>query len=173
MDLGMQFLFIGIALGLVVLNGFFVNAEFAIVKVRDTRIEQLMHEGSRPAKTAHRLVQNMDEYLSATQLGITLASLGLGWIGEPAFASIFQPILASVGLLQPALVHTFAGAAAFLLITFLKLVIRLACEMKEPFPATLITNFKMQGKIVFYDIVQLIHRKLVMFFLRRTNYNFS
>ncbi len=123
MDLGLQFLFIGVALVLVFLNGFFVNAEFAIVKVRETRIAQLVQEGSRRAKTAHRLIRNMDEYLSATQLGITLASLGLGWIGEPAFASVFEPVLASVGLLQPALVHTLSAATAFLLITFLHIVL--------------------------------------------------
>ena len=123
MDLGLQFLLIGIALLLVFLNGFFVNAEFAIVKVRETRIAQLMHEGSRRAKTAHRLISNMDEYLSATQLGITLASLGLGWIGEPAFASFFEPMLAALGLPQPGLVHTLSGATAFLLITFLHIVL--------------------------------------------------
>lgn len=138
MDLGLQFLFILFALVLVFLNGFFVNAEFAIVKVRETRIQQLIHEGSRRARTAQSLIQHMDEYLSATQLGITLASLGLGWIGEPAFASMFEPVLASVGLLRPALVHTLAGATAFLLITFLHIILgelapkSLAIQKPEP-----------------------------------------
>ena len=69
---------------LVLLNGFFVAAEFAIVKVRSTRIAQLEH---RRGKIAQKVLANLDAYLSATQLGITLASLGLGWIGEPALAT--------------------------------------------------------------------------------------
>ena len=123
MDFVYQPLFIGFAFFLVFLNGFFVNAEFSIVKVRETRILELIQQGSRRAQTAHRLVRNMDEYLSATQLGITLASLGLGWIGEPAFARVFEPLLGSVGLVSPAITHTLAVGAAFLLITFLHIVL--------------------------------------------------
>lgn len=123
MDMGYQFAFIGIALFLVFLNGFFVNAEFAIVKVRETRLRELIQAGSRRAATAHRMVRNMDEYLSATQLGITLASLGLGWIGEPAFAKIFEPVLETLGIGSPALTHALAGGTAFALITFLHIVL--------------------------------------------------
>ena len=74
-----QLVFIFTALFLVLLNGFFVNAEFSIVKVRETRIQELIRRGNERAKTVLKLIDNMDEYLSATQLGITLASLGLGW----------------------------------------------------------------------------------------------
>ena len=124
MDVIYQGIFICSALFLVLLNGFFVNAEFAIVKVRETRIQELIRGGNKRAKTVLKLIDNMDEYLSATQLGITLASLGLGWIGEPAFAKIFEPLLHSVGLdPNPALTHTLAGGFAFLLITFLHIVL--------------------------------------------------
>ena len=75
-----------LALFFVFLNGFFVAAEFAIVKVRSTQIEDLAQKGSRRAGVARKIVAHLDAYLSATQLGITLASLGLGWIGEPAIA---------------------------------------------------------------------------------------
>ncbi len=119
-----QLVFIFTALFLVLLNGFFVNAEFSIVKVRETRIQELIRRGNERAKTVLKLIDNMDEYLSATQLGITLASLGLGWIGEPAFSKLFEPLLHPLGLADnPALTHTLAGGSAFLLITFLHIVL--------------------------------------------------
>ncbi|MEJ2081042.1 MAG: CNNM domain-containing protein [Acidobacteriota bacterium] len=77
----LQLLLVAGALMLVFLNGFFVSAEFSIVKIRSTRLEELTRKGSKRAPNAQQLVENMDEYLSATQLGITLASLGLGWLG--------------------------------------------------------------------------------------------
>ncbi|MBW3624572.1 MAG: hemolysin family protein [Armatimonadetes bacterium] len=117
-----QLLKIFIALFLVALNGFFVAAEFAIVKVRKTRIQELAEEGGFFARTAHRAVQHLDAYLSATQLGITLASLGLGWIGEPAFAHLIQPLFDGWGAMGTAAAHTTAVAIAFLIITFLHIV---------------------------------------------------
>lgn len=122
-DIAYQLAFVGLALFLVVLNGFFVNAEFAIVKVRETRLRELMGQGSRRAAVAHRIVGKMDEYLSATQLGITLASLGLGWLGEPAFAGLFAPVVERFFQPSPALSHTLAAGSAFILITFLHIVI--------------------------------------------------
>ena len=77
---------------LVLANGFFVAAEFAIVKVRSTQITELAEHGSVRAKMARKLIRHLDAYLSATQLGITLASLALGWIGEPAFHHLIQPL---------------------------------------------------------------------------------
>src|SRR6187399_276227 len=79
-------------LALVFATGFFVAAEFAIVTVRKTRIDQLIAEGHRGARAVRRAVSAPDRYIAATQLGITMASLGLGWIGEPALASMIQPI---------------------------------------------------------------------------------
>ena len=78
---------------LVFLNGFFVAAEFAIVKIRATQLQPLLVKGHRRAKIAQRIVGNLDAALSATQLGITLASLGLGWFGEPAFAKLLEPAM--------------------------------------------------------------------------------
>ncbi len=80
-----SWLSVAAAFGLVALNGFFVATEFALVKVRPTRLDELARRGSAAAGRAKRMVEHLDEYLSATQLGITLASLALGWIGEPAF----------------------------------------------------------------------------------------
>lgn len=123
MDTAYQMTLILTGLFLVVLNGFFVASEFSIVKIRQTRIEELMQQGTRRAARAHILVQNMNEYLSATQLGITLASLGLGWIGEPAFSALFVPIFARFGSMQPVLTHSLSATSAFLLITFLHIVL--------------------------------------------------
>src|SRR4051812_41123110 len=77
---------------LVLLNGFFVAAEFALVKVRDTQLNPLLARGERRAKVAHYILARLDAFLSAAQLGITLASLGLGWIGEPVFNTLLNPI---------------------------------------------------------------------------------
>lgn len=106
---------------LVFANGFFVATEFAIVKVRSTRLDELIQAGNRRAKSAKRLVQHLDEYLSATQLGITLASLGLGWIGEPAFSGFLRPALSFFGLGEAA-VQVAAYVLAFSIITFLHIV---------------------------------------------------
>ena len=81
-------------LGLVLLNGFFVAAEFAIVKIRDTQLIALINRGDRRAKVGLKIVENLDASLSATQLGITLASLGLGWFAEPVFARLLEPVMA-------------------------------------------------------------------------------
>jgi len=107
---------------LVLLNGFFVAAEFAMVKVRSTRIEMQVLKGSFRAKCAQKLVMNLDAYLSACQLGITLASLGLGWVGEPMIAKMIQPMLIQLGFSQ-AVVHPIAFAIAFTFITFLHIVL--------------------------------------------------
>jgi CBS domain containing-hemolysin-like protein len=111
-----------LALFLVLLNGFFVAAEFAIVKIRGTRLDELVRQGNRRAPAARRMVDHMDAYLSATQLGITLASLGLGWIGEPAFAHLIQPLFAGLGAYSAMAAHSASLTLAFLLITFLHIV---------------------------------------------------
>src|SRR5437899_12336307 len=81
---------------LVLANGFFVAAEFSIVTVRKTRIDQLVAEGHRGARAVRHAVTQPDRYIAATQLGITMASLGLGWVGEPALATIIQPAFDSL-----------------------------------------------------------------------------
>ena len=110
-------------LALVFLNGFFVAAEFAIVKVRSTQIEPLAKAGSRRAQVAENLIHHLDAYLSACQLGVTIASLGLGWVGEPFVAGSLMPLLAKIGIHDSALVHTVVLAIAFSIITYLHIVL--------------------------------------------------
>jgi CBS domain containing-hemolysin-like protein len=112
-----------LAVLLVFLNGFFVAAEFALVKVRPTQIEPYVAAGSRRADVAKHMVRHLDAYLSATQLGITLASLALGWIGEPAFAWIIEPLVRRFAGDNPALLHSIAGTIAFLFIMALHIVL--------------------------------------------------
>ncbi|HUP48625.1 MAG TPA: hemolysin family protein [Thermoanaerobaculia bacterium] len=107
----------------VLANGFFVAAEFAIVKVRPTQLAELTQAGNVRAKMARRLTRNLDAYLSATQLGITLASLALGWIGEPAFARLLQPLFEDFGGAAEALSHTFATVVAFTIISGMHIVL--------------------------------------------------
>lgn len=110
------------ALFLIVLNALFVAAEFAFVRVRPTRIAQLVEEGNKRARAVQDCIQHIDAYLSVSQLGITLASLGLGWLGEPAVASLIHPLLKSWGLTSPALETSIAFVIAFSLITFMEVV---------------------------------------------------
>ena len=108
---------------LVLLNGFFVAAEFALVKVRPTQIEPYVQQGLRRARMARHMVRHLDAYLSATQLGITLASLALGWIGEPAFAWIIEPAVRPFAGDNPQILHSVAATAAFLVIMILHIVL--------------------------------------------------
>lgn len=119
-----SFIMLLAALILVLLNGFFVLSEFAIVKVRRTRLEELSNQGNRTAIAALKIVTNLDSYLSAIQLGITLASLALGWIGEPAVAKLLEPVFHHfIGDTNPVLVHTVSFVVAFSFITLLHVVI--------------------------------------------------
>jgi CBS domain containing-hemolysin-like protein len=113
-----------VGLLLVFLNGFFVAAEFALVKVRPTQIDPYVTAGLRRARVARHMISHLDSYLSATQLGITLASLALGWVGEPAFAWVVRPLVtAIVGQDNPPLVHSVSVTASFLVITMLHIVL--------------------------------------------------
>ncbi len=111
-------------LALVAANAFFVAAEFALVGARRTRIEEMVSRGDRLARTVQRAQADLDRAISGTQLGITLASLGLGWIGEPAVARSLEGLLASFGLaISPTALHTVAVGLAFLFITYLHIVL--------------------------------------------------
>ena len=101
----------------------FVAAEFSMVKVRKTHLAELAENGSRRAKSALDVASQLDAYLSACQLGITLASLGLGWLGEPAIASLIEPLFVSFGGKSLIYTHTIASAIAFLTISFLHIVL--------------------------------------------------
>ena len=110
------------ALILVLLNGFFVAAEFSLARARITRLDQMAQEGNKRAVSARSHVHQIDRYLAACQLGITLASLGLGWLGEPAFAHLVEPALETVGLGEAASVVA-GGIIAFTIITVLHVVV--------------------------------------------------
>ncbi len=119
----MSLWYVLLALVFVAANGFFVAAEFAIVKVRPTQLSELAQTGSARAKMAKRLTKHLDAYLSATQLGITLASLALGWIGEPAFAGFIEPLFVGAGPSAAAYAHTVATVTAFTIISVLHIVL--------------------------------------------------
>ena len=109
---------------LVAANGFFVAAEFSLVAVRRSRVAQLVEAGRANAKTLQRAVDNLDSYLAATQLGITISSLALGWIGEPALARVIEPFLSGLlGAFAAVGAHTIAVAIAFTIITALHIVL--------------------------------------------------
>jgi CBS domain containing-hemolysin-like protein len=112
-----------LALGLIVVNAVFVAAEFAMVRARATRMEELAAAGNWQAKAVRVLQQRFDVFLSATQLGVTLTSLGLGWIGEPAFAHLLAPLFAALGIESERAITNTSVAVAFALITFLHIVI--------------------------------------------------
>lgn len=113
---------LGLALFFVLLNGWFVLAEFALVKVRTTRLRELAQDGNGRARLALRITGKLDDYLSAIQLGITLTSLALGWIGEPAVARVIAPWFEGLPA-APALTHGLAAGVAFGAITFLHVVV--------------------------------------------------
>src|SRR5262245_36231716 len=105
-DVGLRLVAI---LALVLANGFFVAAEFATISVLKTRIDPLIAAGSRMARPGRRAVNSPDQFIAATQLGIAMASLGLGWIGEPALASLLQPLLSTLpASISEATSHTIA-----------------------------------------------------------------
>src|SRR3954453_16594355 len=104
---------------LVLLNAFFVAAEFAFVKIRETQLDTLVTKGHRRAKVARHILANLNSFLSATQLGITMASLGLGWVGEPLFNRLLAPLLGSLGIESEAVRHSISFAVGFSAITFL------------------------------------------------------
>ncbi|MDO7904862.1 hemolysin family protein [Paenibacillus sp. JX-17] len=138
---------------LVLLNGFFVSVEFAMVKVRSSRIETLVEAGNKKAVYASKIIHNMDAYLSACQLGITLASLALGWIGEPAIAHLIEPVFTAVGL-GPVYVHGTAVAIAFVLITILHIVLgELAPKTIAIRKAETVTLWSAVALMLFYKIM--------------------
>jgi CBS domain containing-hemolysin-like protein len=143
-----------LALFLVFLNGFFVAAEFAIVKVRASQIEIKAKTGSRVGKMAKNIVHNLDGYLAATQLGITLASLGLGWVGEDVMHTIFKDLFNSLNWdLSEAFIHSASTIVAFSVITIMHIVFgELAPKslaIQRPVATTLFVSVPLQ---IFYVV---------------------
>lgn len=118
-----SFLLVVVALLLVVLNGFFVASEFGLVKLRQSRVKAIAKTDGWRGRILAKVHQDLDAYLSACQLGITLASLGLGWVGEPAFADLLRPLLTATGIVSEELLHGLAFALAFFIISYLHIVV--------------------------------------------------
>ena len=112
----LQVAFVGF---LVILNGFFVAAEFALVKIRDSQLKPLINEGNPQAIMTGKVLDNLDTSLSACQLGITLASLALGWVGEPVFAALLEPVMHAMAIESEKVQHMMAFLFGFSAITFL------------------------------------------------------
>ena len=108
-----------IVLALVALNGFFVAAEYALVKVRETQLDELVAKGNRRAQTARQVLAQLNSYLGATQLGVTVASLGLGWAGEPVFNALLNPVFVALQVQASTLRHSLSFAVGFSALTFL------------------------------------------------------
>lgn len=108
---------------IVAVNGFFVVAEFSIVKIRSSQLDALIEKGDRRAVIARHVTEHLDSYLSATQLGVTMASLALGWVGEPYVAQLIEPFFALVHVNSPTVVNTIAVMLGFAAITFLHITL--------------------------------------------------
>jgi CBS domain containing-hemolysin-like protein len=150
-------------LALVCAHGFFVAAEFSIVTVRKTRIDQMIAEGHRGATAVRRAVSAPDRYIAATQLGITMASLGLGWLAEPALASIFEPALSFLPAhLAAPTAHSLAIAMAFAIITAAEIVFGelapkwVALERPEATAIWLVRPLELFMRI-FWPFIRLVH----------------
>ena len=138
---------------LVLLNGFFVTAEFALVKIRASQLDTLAAEGNRRATFAKQVKDNLNAYLSACQVGITAASLGLGWLGEPFIAGMLQPFFAFAGIESPAVIKSVSFALAFSVITFLHIVLGEQAPkilaIRKAIPATLFVSAPLR---LFYTV---------------------
>jgi CBS domain containing-hemolysin-like protein len=122
----MMWLYLLFAFLLIMLNAFFVLAEFAAVKMRPTQVEALAEAGNRRARTLERIQAHLDEYLSVCQVGITLASIGLGFVGEPTFVTLLMPLVTRIGLSGLAAgvtAHSVSIILAYLLVSFLHIVL--------------------------------------------------
>ncbi len=176
MDPSESILMLMVAFLLVLLNAFFVLSEFALVKVRKTRLEELVKIGNSNAKLALKMSQRLDTYLSATQLGITLSSLALGWVGEPAIAKLLAALFESMDLRENLIfIHSMSVVIAFLSITFLHVVLgeivpkSLAIAKSEKaalFAARPLHVFW----VVFYPVVRLFD-VIAHFFLKKVGIN--
>ena len=148
---------------LVFANGFFVAAEFSIVTARKTRIDQMIAEGHRRARAVRRAVSAPDRYIAATQLGITMASLGLGWIAEPALASLIErPLAALPPMVAATTAHSIAVAIAFAIVTALEIVFGeltpkwIALERSEATAIWVVQPLELFMR-VFWPFIRIVH----------------
>ena len=148
---------------LVLLNGFFVAAEFALVRIRETQLEVLVAKGWRRAKMAQHIVRNLNSYLSATQLGITMVSLGLGWLGQPVFTTLLEPLLVPLGVVSGVWLHSISFAVGFSALTFLHITVgELAPKwmtIQKPLPVALAAAYPLRWfYLAFYPFNRLLNR---------------
>ncbi|KZB90796.1 hypothetical protein A2U94_14040 [Bacillus sp. VT 712] len=138
---------------LIALTAFFVATEFAIIRIRSSRIDQLVVEGSKNAKAAKQVITNLDEYLSACQLGITITALGLGWLGEPTVAHMLEPLFEQLGI-EGGVSTIISVAIAFAVVTFLHVVVgELAPKTFAIQKAEAVTLLFVKPLIFFYKIM--------------------
>ena len=163
-------------------NAFFVAAEFALVRVRRFRVEARAEQGSRAARLTIRMLDHLEAYLAACQLGITMASLGLGWVGEPAVAALLEPMFRAAGMSE-ALLHTVAFLVGFLLFSSLHIVVgeqvpkTFAIRQAEPmalavayplqafyllcFPLNWVLNWASQAMLSWFGVQQATHGEIL------------
>jgi CBS domain containing-hemolysin-like protein len=149
-------------LALVLLNGFFVAAEFALVRIRETQLDVLVARGWRRAKMARHIVRNINSYLSATQLGITMVSLGLGYLGQPVFTTLLEPLLVPLGVVSDAWLHSISFAIGFCALTFLHITVgELAPKwltIQKPLPVALGAAYPLRWfYLAFYPFNRLLN----------------
>ncbi|HZF02287.1 MAG TPA: hemolysin family protein [Methylomirabilota bacterium] len=149
-------------LALVLLNGFFVAAEFALVRIRETQLDMLVARGNRRAKMARHIVRNINSYLSATQLGITMVSLGLGYLGQPVFTTLLDPLLVKLGVQSQIWQHSISFAVGFSALTFFHITVgELAPKwltIQKPLPVALWTAFPLRWfYLAFYPFNRLLN----------------
>ncbi len=138
---------------LIAMTGFFVATEFAVVKIRSTRIDQLVAEGNKNAIAAKRVLSNLDEYLSACQLGITVTALGLGWLGEPTIERLLHPLFEKLHVGE-SVANILSFVIAFVLVTFLHVVVgELAPKTLAIQKAEAITLLFARPIIIFYKVM--------------------
>lgn len=137
----------------VLLNAFFVAAEFAIVKVRSTQLDALVDDGNAAAKVARKALKNLDGYLSATQLGITLASIALGMVAEPLVARIVQPPMYALGMKDDSMLSSISIAISFTLVTFLHVVFGELTPKSVAIRKSLATTLIISGPLHFFYIL--------------------
>jgi CBS domain containing-hemolysin-like protein len=147
---------------LIIGNAFFVAAEFALVKVRYTELESIAKKENKRAKLAVSIISQLDKYLSACQLGITMTSLGLGWIGEPVTAKILSPVFSLFSINDPAVIKTLSFAVGFIVITFIHITLGEQAPkfigIKHPRASTLFVAIPLRiFYIIFKPVIYLIN----------------
>ncbi len=147
---------------LVLLNGFFVAAEFALVKVPRSQLDDQIAEGNKGAELTRHITSHLEHYLAASQLGITISSLALGWLGEPFLARLLHPLLFMVGIDQPFLVSLIAFGFAFFILVFLHVILGemlpKSLAVHRPLPLSLMVSKPLSGfYVVFRPFIWLLN----------------